>query len=102
MIRRPPRSTLFPYTTLFRSRSLRRQRRAADARDRATRRLPVDRARERVAPQGKHIHSRTTLLGAPLSLRKLVRVSPRATLQRREAAEGERARAVAVAARVHR
>src|SRR5260221_8870466 len=24
MIRRPPRSTLFPYTTLFRSRSLRR------------------------------------------------------------------------------
>src|SRR2546427_11944482 len=26
MIRRPPRSTLFPYTTLFRSRSLDRQR----------------------------------------------------------------------------
>src|SRR6266566_6159908 len=25
MIRRPPRSTLFPYTTLFRSRPLRRQ-----------------------------------------------------------------------------
>src|SRR3712207_9354909 len=25
MIRRPPRSTLFPYTTLFRSRALRRQ-----------------------------------------------------------------------------
>src|SRR2546426_9261216 len=25
MIRRPPRSTLFPYTTLFRSKSLRRQ-----------------------------------------------------------------------------
>src|SRR2546427_3624100 len=30
MIRRPPRSTLFPYTTLFRSRDhLRRERRAA-------------------------------------------------------------------------
>src|SRR3712207_7498890 len=29
MIRRPPRSTLFPYTTLFRSASLRRRRRAA-------------------------------------------------------------------------
>src|SRR2546430_12462718 len=28
MIRRPPRSTLFPYTTLFRSRVARRQRRA--------------------------------------------------------------------------
>src|SRR3989441_7313481 len=27
MIRRPPRSTLFPYTTLFRSRTLRRPRR---------------------------------------------------------------------------
>src|SRR3712207_7931881 len=33
MIRRPPRSTLFPYTTLFRSRSLdRRARRARCAR----------------------------------------------------------------------
>src|SRR3989454_7624616 len=31
MIRRPPRSTLFPYTTLFRSRSLRRAARAAGA-----------------------------------------------------------------------
>src|SRR5690349_25166702 len=29
MIRRPPRSTLFPYTTLFRSRSLRRKNRDA-------------------------------------------------------------------------
>src|SRR3712207_7361374 len=28
MIRRPPRSTLFPYTTLFRSRHRRRRRRA--------------------------------------------------------------------------
>src|SRR2546426_3610161 len=29
MIRRPPRSTLFPYTTLFRSRQRRQQRRVA-------------------------------------------------------------------------
>src|SRR2546427_5944884 len=29
MIRRPPRSTLFPYTTLFRSRRMRRLRRTA-------------------------------------------------------------------------
>src|SRR2546430_10379692 len=36
MIRRPPRSTLFPYTTLFRSRSL-RHRAAAAARGRRTR-----------------------------------------------------------------
>src|SRR5258708_37893150 len=42
MIRRPPRSTLFPYTTLFRSCRARAQRwwRAGDVRDSA-RRLPV-------------------------------------------------------------
>src|SRR5438132_10010477 len=32
MIRRPPRSTLFPYTTLFRSQALRRDRKVAEAR----------------------------------------------------------------------
>src|SRR5256885_12797458 len=32
MIRRPPRSTLFPYTTLFRSRRGARERRSHDAR----------------------------------------------------------------------
>src|SRR5258708_20233579 len=31
MIRRPPRSTLFPYTTLFRSRRLPRRRSASDS-----------------------------------------------------------------------
>src|SRR3712207_8821472 len=62
MIRRPPRSTLFPYTTLFRSRHLlgrprlpanlgrcllhRRPRRAADLR----RRLLLDRPEHRVTP----------------------------------------------------
>src|SRR2546425_4841539 len=34
MIRRPPRSTLFPYTTLFRSAAADRARRLAPARDR--------------------------------------------------------------------
>src|SRR2546425_3422683 len=41
MIRRPPRSTLFPYTTLFRSSSLARSRpscRGADSRRRPSRR----------------------------------------------------------------
>src|SRR2546422_3956849 len=33
MIRRPPRSTLFPYTTLFRSIGLRRRVKAADLAD---------------------------------------------------------------------
>src|SRR5258707_5578199 len=40
MIRRPPRSTLFPYTTLFRSGRLRR---LADERDDTDRRERVDR-----------------------------------------------------------
>src|SRR3712207_7413023 len=35
MIRRPPRSTLFPYTTLFRSRAARRPVRGQDPRQRA-------------------------------------------------------------------
>src|SRR2546421_5071709 len=37
MIRRPPRSTLFPYTTLFRSRGLRGGQRRGHARDRPSR-----------------------------------------------------------------
>src|SRR6266542_3695359 len=50
MIRRPPRSTLFPYTTLFRSR---RRRRSQPARlgtgpDRDRRRLPRDRKSTRL------------------------------------------------------
>src|SRR5256885_6594726 len=50
MIRRPPRSTLFPYTTLFRSVRLRRRRGAADHPDRGRGQaagavLPADRGR---------------------------------------------------------
>src|SRR2546430_10026823 len=45
MIRRPPRSTLFPYTTLFRSRDVHEQHRG-EARD----------ARERGAPTGPVAH----------------------------------------------
>src|SRR2546422_7433891 len=41
MIRRPPRSTLFPYTTLFRSRIVAW---ASERRDSATMRLHIDRA----------------------------------------------------------
>src|SRR2546430_4115217 len=41
MIRRPPRSTLFPYTTLFRSRELTRRLRGGRARIRAGRPVPA-------------------------------------------------------------
>src|SRR3712207_8512193 len=50
MIRRPPRSTLFPYTTLFRSRSLRaghERRRAAHGH--------VQRARPRLAAHAERV-----------------------------------------------
>src|SRR5256885_6333824 len=45
MIRRPPRSTLFPYTTLFRSRAARRSDRRAACRRPAVSRRHVLRAR---------------------------------------------------------
>src|SRR5438093_2324547 len=55
MIRRPPRSTLFPYTTLFRSVRRRREHRLGDAQG-AGRRGLVDgggrRSRQDVAAQG--------------------------------------------------
>src|SRR2546425_2117937 len=41
MIRRPPRSTLFPYTTLFRSRAVRAERELQDAVGRAVLDLAV-------------------------------------------------------------
>src|SRR5256885_7924700 len=41
MIRRPPRSTLFPYTTLFRSRSVVRSSDMADAKPRNLRRVAL-------------------------------------------------------------
>src|SRR3712207_8155915 len=42
MIRRPPRSTLFPYTTLFRSRGEQRRERASDRLQRVRGRLECD------------------------------------------------------------
>src|SRR5438128_6671696 len=49
MIRRPPRSTLFPYTTLFRSAPPPRPSRACDrGPSRAGRRLPADRKSTRL------------------------------------------------------
>src|SRR2546429_2992408 len=55
MIRRPPRSTLFPYTTLFRSRS-------------ASAWEPVCRHedRDRIAPRGRASDLRPGLRGGPL------------------------------------
>src|SRR3712207_8262316 len=66
MIRRPPRSTLFPYTTLFRSReerpggSVRRAQEAARGEDRLTRHRAQDRYRRREA---RHPHARRARRG---------------------------------------
>src|SRR2546427_4003678 len=57
MIRRPPRSTLFPYTTLFRSRRRRARVPEADQQVRAeAHRLPEDVQDEEVAGQHEHRH----------------------------------------------
>src|SRR5260370_5292826 len=67
MIRRPPRSTLFPYTTLFRSRRARsRQTRAV----RETRgvRLPPDARRRRARVWRKRSEEHTSELQSHLNL----------------------------------
>src|SRR2546426_12681935 len=52
MIRRPPRSTLFPYTTLFRSRA-RRERRTSSWNPHGERPREHDLERERYQPDGE-------------------------------------------------
>src|SRR5260370_19350999 len=62
MIRRPPRSTLFPYTTLFRSpsrrasRRRRRDLRPAPARGRRSRRRRRDRSEEHTSELQSHLN----------------------------------------------
>src|SRR2546425_1404421 len=54
MIRRPPRSTLFPYTTLFRSHTVRRLRAVRRRQDDAVPRDAAARARPRVLRSEEH------------------------------------------------
>src|SRR3989441_5548650 len=71
MIRRPPRSTLFPYTTLFRSSSL----------DIADRLRPQD-GRARVAVNGQPIDLRVSTLPAQLGEKVVIRIlDSRATVK---------------------
>src|SRR5438067_10712059 len=58
MIRRPPRSTLFPYTTLFRSPRRKLKRRPSGARPIAPRHLPelARRIRPGQLPPAPHAH----------------------------------------------
>src|SRR2546429_6225451 len=80
MIRRPPRSTLFPYTTLFRSRRLRRARRVAAAPERHARPrgggARAKRARERSEEHTSELQSRLHLVCRLLLEKKKKTVHP--------------------------
>src|SRR5260370_26621994 len=67
MIRRPPRSTLFPYTTLFRSGHCARRQRAKGWRQSAGKRSTTRRAR-RHASLGKRSEEHTSELQSHLNL----------------------------------
>src|SRR5258707_6107741 len=68
MIRRPPTSTLFPYTTLFRSQPglVRRPRAELDQRPRAGLRRDPGRARARSEEHTSELQSRQYLVCRPL------------------------------------
>src|SRR2546430_13252543 len=62
MIRRPPRSTLFPYTTLFRSRAAHRGGAARGARGGAGRGQPRSAARVRSEEHTSELQSQSNLV----------------------------------------
>src|SRR3989442_2153199 len=63
MIRRPPRSTLFPYTTLFRSTLLRERRRERRTPVHDVLSVPRDR-RDREGPRGRRVDRKSTRLNS--------------------------------------
>src|SRR2546429_6704560 len=76
MIRRPPRSTLFPYTTLFRS--LRARRRRGGAHARSGRRGPGHQRHHRSEEHTSELQSRLHLVCRLLLEKKKGLVAPRA------------------------
>src|SRR5206468_8253176 len=80
MIRRPPRSTLFPYTTLFRSRRQRRAGRDAASADRALLRGLSDARRSE--EHTSELQSRSDLVCRLLLEKKKTRVPPNARQKR--------------------
>src|SRR6266850_3630812 len=68
MIRRPPRSTLFPYTTLFRSPTEPRRARPRGAGIAEPRSTPGDRRRRARARSGRRSEEHTSELQSPCNL----------------------------------
>src|SRR3712207_7001530 len=66
MIRRPPRSTLFPYTTLFRSAKLARSHPGQELLEAASERLADDDRLERLRIPARHVRVRTPQGGRPV------------------------------------
>src|SRR2546425_12732314 len=110
MIRRPPRSTLFPYTTLFRSHPERHPRVLLDEQDR--RPLPVDvlhDPEDRVDEDGREPHGRLVEQeqrrsgheGAADGQHLLLAARERAALLRRTLAQTREEREQALEARRH-
>src|SRR3712207_9244664 len=86
MIRRPPRSTLFPYTTLFRSpKSRRRAERESGGRQRGIER-PAQRSRCRV--EALHV-GRGQLDPDDVRVRRIAKLAPAGELAREEAGRSE-------------
>src|SRR5438067_7723648 len=81
MIRRPPRSTLFPYTTLFRSRTTRsRSWASSPPRDAAVRRRADTRGRPRSEEHTSELQSRFDLV-CRLLLEKKKKIKKRSISQ---------------------
>src|SRR5258708_32693200 len=97
MIRRPPRSTLFPYTTLFRSRGRPLGSVALDPRPRSHDQAPQDPAR---AALGARAHEPHPQIARPRQVRRVL-AALRAR-ERRAGAGGELPRAARARARAPR
>src|SRR2546430_8835773 len=95
MIRRPPRSTLFPYTTLFRSVSRLHDRMARVGRDMKLRFRPrpmqIPRARHRSEEHTSELQSQSNLVCRLLLEKKKQRQVPTHLVQRRQADDEEHA-----------
>src|SRR5882757_11077701 len=88
MIRRPPRSTLFPYTTLFRSPRARPRARRPERRDRPIRRCRTTRTRgDRKSTRLNSSHANISYAGFCLKKKKLGQAEQRLLGEGRAGAE---------------